>query len=163
MEVAILGDTHVPSRATRTPDWVAERVRGADHVIHTGDFDSKGAYDRMRELAPALTAVAGNMDPCFGLPDVTTVEIGGVAFVVTHGTGSRRTYDQRVAGVVREHAGDGPTVGVAGHTHAVVDDTIDGVRLLNPGSATGTAPADRTTMMTAEVTDGDLSVALHER
>ncbi|PSP84776.1 YfcE family phosphodiesterase [Halobacteriales archaeon QS_1_68_17] len=173
MEVAILGDTHVPSRATRIPDWVAERVRGADHVIHTGDFDSEGAYERMRELAPALTAVAGNMDPRFSLPDVTTVELGGVAFVVTHGTGSRRTYEQRVVGVVREHAGDaqsgirvareGPTVGVAGHTHAVVDDTVDGVRLLNPGSATGAAPADRTTMMTAEVVDGDLSVALHER
>jgi predicted phosphodiesterase len=56
--------------------------------------------------------------------------------------------------------GAAPTVG---HTHAVVDDTVDGVRLLNPGSATGAAPADRTTMMTAEVTDGDLSVALHER
>jgi len=36
------------------------------------------------------------------------------------------------------------------------------VRLLNPGSATGAAPASRTTMYTATVADGDVDVALHE-
>ncbi|MFB6087123.1 MAG: metallophosphoesterase family protein [Haloarculaceae archaeon] len=161
MDVAILGDTHIPSRAQRIPGDFRERIREADHVVHAGDFDSKGALADVQDLAPELTAVHGNMDPSVGLPSVASVDLGGVTFVVTHGTGSPRGWADRVANTVREHA-EAPRVGVAGHTHEVVDETHRGVRLLNPGSATGAAPADRTTMMTAEVADGDLAVTVHE-
>ena len=162
MEVAVISDSHIPSRAQRIPDPFRDRVADADHVIHAGDFDSKGALADMRDLAPALTAVSGNMDPRIGLTSVATVELGGVEFVVTHGTGSPRGYEQRVADTVHEHASTDDAVGVAGHTHEVLDTTYDGVRLLNPGSVTGAAPASRTTMMTATASDGALDVTLHE-
>lgn len=161
MDVAILSDTHVPSRAQRLPDEFRERARTADHAVHAGDFDSKGTLADLRELAPELTAVAGNMDPQVGLPRVATVELGGVTFVVTHGTGSKRGWLDRVARAVDEQA-DEPRVGVAGHTHEVVDTRHQGVRILNPGSATGAAPAERTTMLTASVSGGDLDVTVHE-
>ena len=161
MDVAIIADTHIPSRAQRLPDAFRERIRGADHVIHAGDFDSKGALADLRDLAPDLTAVAGNMDPRVGLPSITAVELGGVTFVVTHGTGSPRDWGLRVARIVEAEA-TRPRVGVAGHTHEVTDSVENGVRLLNPGSATGAAPADRTTMMTAAVADGDVDVTVHE-
>lgn len=161
MNVAIVSDSHVPSREPRLPDAFRERIAEADHVIHAGDFDSKGALADFRDLARDLTAVHGNVDPQVGLPSVASVELGGVTFVVTHGTGSNRGWHDRVATRVREEA-DEPRVGVAGHIHEVVDATHDGVRLLNPGSVTGAAPADRTTMMTAEVADGDLDVTVHE-
>lgn len=161
MEIAIVSDTHIPSRATRIPEAFRERIRTADHVIHAGDFDSKGALADVRDLAPALTAVRGNMDPDVGLADVETIERGGVSFVVTHGTGSKHGYEDRVANTVREHGGP-DAVGVSGHTHEVLDTVHVGVRLLNPGSATGAAPASRATMMTASVEDGELSVTVHE-
>jgi putative phosphoesterase len=161
MTVAIVSDTHVPSRAQHIPDQFRERIRTADHVLHAGDFDSKGALADMRDLAPELTAVHGNMDPRVGLPSVATVELGGVSFVLTHGTGAKRGWADRVAQTVRAEA-EKPRVGVAGHTHEVVDTDHGGVRILNPGSATGAAPADRTTMLTAEVADGDLDVTVHE-
>ncbi|MEF8851189.1 MAG: metallophosphoesterase family protein [Haloarculaceae archaeon] len=161
MQVAILSDTHIPSRAHRVPGEFRERTRTADHVLHAGDFDAKGTLADLRDLAPELTAVRGNMDPRVGLPPVATVELGGVTFVVTHGTGSHHGWHDRVATVVREEATD-PRVGVAGHTHEVVDIVHDGVRLLNPGSATGAAPAERTTMMTAEVAGGEVDVTVHE-
>jgi len=85
-----------------------------------------------------------------------------VTFVVTHGTGSKRGYEDRVATIVREEA-DETAVGVSGHTHEVVDTTRGGVRLLNPGSATGAAPAERATMLTGTVSNGELDVELHER
>ena len=144
MQVAVIGDTHVPSRATGVPDWVRERIRSADHVVHTGDFDSREAYETIADLAPALTAVSGNMDRGLDLPAVATADRGGVRFVVTHGTGSRRGY------------------GVAGHTHEVLDTTVDGVRLLNPGSATGAAPAAKATMLWVRAADGTLSVDVLE-
>lgn len=159
MDVALISDTHIPSRASRIPDSFRRRIESADHVIHAGDFDSEGTLSTVRAMASGLTAVSGNMDRRFGLPDRATVELGGVTFVVTHGTGSTRGYEDRVAGIVREEA-DSRAVGVAGHTHEVLDTTHGGVRLLNPGSATGAAPADRTTMMMATVRDGDIDVSL---
>jgi len=161
MQVAIVSDTHIPSRAQRIPDGFRERIREADHVVHAGDFDSKGALADLRDLARELTAVSGNMDPRVGLPAVATVELGGVAVVVTHGTGSHHGWYDRVASVVREEA-DEPRMGVAGHTHEVVDTVHDDVRILNPGSATGAAPAERTTMMTAELAGDEIDVTVHE-
>ena len=161
MQVALLSDTHIPSRASRLPDAVRERVRSADHVLHAGDFDSKGTLADIEDFARELTAVAGNTDPHVGLPEVASVELGGVTFVVTHGAGSHHGWRDRIARTVRHEAAE-PRVGVAGHTHEVVDDTHENVRILNPGSATGAAPAQRTTMMTVDVADGELDVTVHE-
>jgi putative phosphoesterase len=161
MRLVVFGDTHVPSRATAIPDWVVDAVRDADHVVHTGDFDSASTYETVRDLAPDATAVAGNMDPPeLDLPEVASFEREGVQFVVTHGTGPVDSYRERVLDVGREHDAD---VVVAGHTHEVVDDAVDGVRFLNPGSATGAAPATRTTYFEVDVADGSVEVTLHER
>ncbi|MFC7019705.1 MULTISPECIES: metallophosphoesterase family protein [Haloarcula] len=161
MDVAVIGDTHIPSRAHTIPSPFRERIETADHVIHTGDFDTEGTLANVRAMASRLTAVAGNMDRRMGLPDVATVDLGGVTFVVTHGTGSRSGYETRVANVVREAAGP-DAVGVAGHTHEVLETVHDDVRLLNPGSATGASPADRATMLTVRVAGGELDVTVHE-
>lgn len=161
MHVAIISDTHIPSRARRIPEEFRERVREADHVIHAGDFDAESTIADVRDLASELTAVKGNMDPQVGLPSVASVELGGVEFVVTHGTGSAHGYEDRVANAARQHGDDG-AIAVAGHSHEVMDTTHRGVRLLNPGSATGASPATRATMMTADVSDGDVDLTLHE-
>lgn len=163
MQVALISDTHIPSRATEIPEEFEQRIRSADHVIHAGDFDSEGALANQRELAPEMTAVSGNMDPRAGLPAVATVERGGVEFVVTHGTGSPERWANRVASTVREHASTETAVGVGGHTHELEDTRHDGIRLLNPGSATGASPASRATMMTATVADGNLELEVHEQ
>jgi putative phosphoesterase len=164
IELALVADTHVPSRAERIPEWVERHLQSADHVVHAGDFDSPEAYDRVVELAGGpqhLTAVAGNLDPAsLDLSAVETFGVDGVTFVVTHGSGPREGYHGRVASVVRERGGD-DAVGVSGHTHEVMDERYDGVRLLNPGSATGASPASATSLYTAVVDDGDLEVTLH--
>jgi putative phosphoesterase len=163
MQIAIVSDTHIPSRASRVPGWVAEAIEAADHTLHAGDFDDVEAYERVVELADGdLTAVHGNMDPGgVDLLSVETVELGGVEFVLTHGTGDRAGYERRVARTVAEYGGDS-AVGVSGHTHEVMDQVVDGHRLLNPGSATGASPADRTAMMVAEVEAGVIDVDLRE-
>ena len=161
MDVALISDSHIPSREHEIPPSFRERIEVADHVIHAGDFDSKGALADIRHMATELTAVSGNIDPQIGLPERATVELGGVRFVVTHGTGPHRGWADRVATAVRE-AADSSAVGVAGHTHELVDTGYEGVRLLNPGSVTGASPADSPTMLTATVEDGSIDVAQHE-
>jgi putative phosphoesterase len=164
MQVAIVSDTHVPSRADRVPAWVADEIEAADHTLHAGDFDDVDTYERIVELADGeLTAVHGNMDPGgVDLPSVETVELDGVEFVLTHGTGDRAGYERRVARTVAEYGGE-DAIGVSGHTHEVMDRAVDGHRLLNPGSATGASPADRTTMMVAEVSGGEVAVTVRQR
>lgn len=168
MRVAILSDTHVPSRADAVPEWVLDEVRAADHVLHAGDFDSPDAYEETAAAASELTAVVGNLDPAnLGLPDVATVELSGVQFVLTHGHGEDPTdvssYEADVAAVVDDHAADDlPTVGISGHTHQQVDTTVDGYRIINPGSATGAAPATETTMVVADVEDGEIDATVLE-
>jgi hypothetical protein len=162
MRVAILSDTHVPGRVRSVPEWVREEVRAADHAIHAGDWDAPETLALFADLsAGAFTGVRGNVDPPgIDLPRVGTVTLGGVAFVVTHGDGFRPDYRVGVAERARAHADDAAdtVVGVAGHTHQYVDATVDGVRVLNPGSATGNRTRAGATMIRATCADGEIDV-----
>lgn len=161
--LAIISDSHIPERASEFPDPFRERIRSADKVIHVGDFTSGDVLAEVESLADGdLTAVYGNMDPRnLDLPVVDTLTTEGVPFVVTHGTGTPDDYEERVAGIVREEA-DENAIGIAGHTHEVLDTTREGIRLLNPGSITGAPPASHATMMIVDVDDGDLDVTIQE-
>jgi putative phosphoesterase len=162
MELAILSDTHVPSEADGVPGWVRERVEVADYTIHAGDVDSPETFDLLLELTDGeFTAVAGEADPkSLGLPEVARVQFAEAEFVVVHGAGDREGYERRVVEAVRERA-TADAIGVAGHTHEPMDETVDGVRVLNPGSATGVSPASEPTMMTATIGAGGVEVRLH--
>lgn len=158
MRLAILSDTHVPNRADSLPEWVEDRVREADLVIHAGDYDTPEVVDHLRDISAEFVGVCGNIDPPeVNLPFVEVVEADGVTFVVTHGTGTRTGYCERVADVVRDAAGT-DAIGIAGHIHEVVDEVADGVRILNPGTATAANDGDDATMMVGTVVDGDFSV-----
>ena len=160
--IAIIADTHVPSRESELPGWVVDELERADRTIHAGDFDSRKAYERIEALANGrLTAVRGNADPAtIDAPRTATLESGEVTFVVTHGEGSPTGWHRRVAKTARSEAPDDDPIAVGGHIHEVVDTTVDGVRLLNPGSATGAVPADGATMFVASVEDGELALEL---
>ena len=183
MQVAILSDTHIPGQKERIPDAFRERIRAADRVVHAGDFGSKDALADVRELASDLTAVYGNADPAdIDLPPVASTEIGGVTFVAIHGivnpveravSSSEGVVfndddwldaiaDTARARVRAQAQADGTVVGVGGHSHKVEDEMHDGIRVLNPGSATGVGEDVEPTMMTVEVADGDLDVTVHE-
>ena len=178
MEVAVLADTHVPGQADAVPDAFRDRVRAADHVVHAGDFGSADACADIAALADDLTAVYGNADPGdVDLPAVASAEVGGVTFVVVHGivnpveravsssegvVTDREDWLDAVADVARARAGEN-AVGIGGHSHEVEDVVHEGVRLLNPGSATDVGRAEGATMMTATAEAGDLDVTVHER
>lgn len=161
-QVAVISDTHIPNRAQSIPGPFRDIIADADYVIHAGDLTTEHVLERLQDLASGpLVVVHGNMDPAgLGLSSVEVLELEELRFVVTHGTGSPAGYEDRVATVVADHDGD---VGIAGHTHEVLDTEVNGIRLLNPGSVTGAAPAPRTTMMTAVVSGDTLVVTLHEQ
>ncbi|WP_416840261.1 metallophosphoesterase family protein [Haloferax sp. DFSO52] len=158
MRLAILSDTHVPGRADAVPQWVEDNIRDADIVIHAGDYDAPETLEHLRDISEEFVGVCGNTDPPeIALPFVEIVEADGVTFVVTHGTGTRTGYCGRVADLVRDAAGE-DAIGIAGHIHEVIDEVSDGVRVLNPGTATAANAGDEATMMIGTVDDGDLTV-----
>ncbi len=161
VELVVMSDTHVLSRADAVPEWVRRRMRAADHVVHAGDFDSSAAYARIEDLAPSLTAVTGNTDPrSLGLPTVATVERGGVRVAVTHGHRGAGAYEDHLRRTALEADAD---VAVGGHTHRTLDRSLEDVRLLNPGSATGAAPATEASILRLTAEDGTVSVELERR
>ena len=148
MIIAVISDTHIPSRTRKLPEWVEAEIRSADHTIHAGDVGSRTAYEDLETLTDGnLTAVRGDKDPRdLELPAVATLELGGRSFVVIHqgdGSGDRL---ENVRDVVLEHGGTS-AIGVTGHTHQPGNEMIDGVRILNPGSATGAFPTTTTISM----------------
>ncbi len=181
-QLAVLSDTHIPGRAESIPETFREAIGDADHAIHAGDVENETTLEEIRALATDLTAVYGNADgPELGLPAVAEVTLGGVTFVVTHGThnpvvdavydstgGSVLTPDEWARAIAdtaraRTRAWDGDgVVGIGGHTHQVEDTRQGGVRVLNPGTATGAPPADDATMMTVTAADGAVDVTVRE-
>jgi putative phosphoesterase len=154
--VAVISDTHLPSRASEIPDWVLDELDAADLAIHAGDFDTYDSYEHVEDVTPELTAVLGNIDPPdLDVPEVATLDVEGVRFVVTHGTGDIAGYEERVGDVVAEHAADDRrTVGVAGHTHQQTEWEHAGYTCYNPGTCTAADPAAIASMLVVTV-DGE--------
>ncbi len=163
--IALVSDSHIPSRASEIPSWVVENIKKSDYTIHVGDFDSKEAFKDFQQISN-LVCISGNMDSfSTNLPDVNSLEIEGVQFIITHGTGPSRTYKNRVRDLVGNQANIDKynVIGIAGHTHEIMDTVVDGVRILNPGSCTGAAPATSTSMMSVRVEKREVNVDVLEK
>ena len=163
MRIAIIGDTHIPSRVRRLPTWIRDEIVRSDHTIHTGDIGSVEAYESIASLADGhLTAVRGDKDPdSLDLPAVATVRLNGKQFVVRH-----RSDMSDHHGVIQEtviNLADKDAIGVTGHTHCPANDMVDGIRTLNPGSATGAPPAEDVSLIIASVQNEGMDITVQRR
>lgn len=125
MRIAIISDTH-----GRLRPEAAERLEGADCILHAGDLDSASVLEELDRIAPVY-AVRGNND--WGpwgqeLPRVLRTQLGGVGFCVAH---RRIDVPWDLTGV---------DVVVCGHTHQYSEEWILGRLWLNPGSCSFPRP-----------------------
>jgi uncharacterized protein len=155
MRLLLLADTHVPRRARDLPAQVWDAVDEADVVVHAGDWVDVALLDAIERRARRLVAVHGNNDgPPLRerLPEVASVDLGGVRVAVVHETGGRDGRERRCA----QRFPDADLV-VFGHSHIPWDTTADnGLRLLNPGSPTDRRRQPVATYMTARIDGGAL-------
>lgn len=160
MRVLLLADTHVPLRVRGLPDAVWREVGRADIVIHAGDWVVVELLDELERRAKRVLGVYGNNDgPPLRerLPEVATEVLGGVRVAVVHETGPSRGREERA----RARWPDVDLL-VFGHSHIPWDSSIDGMRLLNPGSPTDRRRQPYCTYLTLELEDGAVSdVTLH--
>jgi len=117
MRIAVMADTH-----NRYPPALPERLRGADEIWHLGDVCDPTTLVEFGHLGVPLRVVMGNCDSHPGWPIELELAREGVKFYLTHVPPSR--------------APKGFSVVLHGHTHVPRDETIRGVRWLNPGCIT---------------------------
>lgn len=132
--IAVLSDSHVPSRAGEIPSAFMEKVRDADTIVHCGDFETREVYGKLQGHGD-LVAVKGNCDR-FDLPASETFSRSGVEFGVYHGTGIHPRGDRDTLADTAENK-LGVDVLLHGHTHRQEAVEHRGKLLMNPGSCTG--------------------------
>jgi len=149
--LGLIADTHVPDRARRLNPGALPvfEEAGVSQILHAGDISIPSVLRELEELAPVL-AVRGNRD-WFGfkhLPMQRVVKVGEKRVGLTHGHGSGRLYlkdklqyllygpqkfeffMQRALGLISD-----VDVLVFGHNHEPIVKEIDGLLVVNPGSA----------------------------
>ena len=116
------------------PGECVKLLRGADVVLHGGDFVSLGFLEELRALGRPVEAVHGNMDePALqaALPKQHVVEVGSVRIGMVHDAGPRVGREARLAARFE----DCDAV-VYGHTHVPQVEQFQHLWVLNPGSPT---------------------------
>ncbi len=142
--VALIADTHLPRGSRRLPEACVERIRGADLVIHAGDFSAAAAYKEIAALAKRMVAVHGNVDDAALrrlLPEQVEVGLGGVVIAVIHDAGPKRG---RLARLRRKFPGADAVI--FGHSHMPLHEQDGGFQIFNPGSPTERRRAPARTM-----------------
>ena len=152
--MALISDTHLPRGARRLPGACVERLRGADLIVHAGDFTQLDVLREIEALGPPVAAVHGNADSAELrrlLPEARMVE--GVAVVHDAGPGGGRLERMRLRFPEARAV-------VFGHSHIPLHEERDGFQIFNPGSPTDRRRQPTHTMGTARVEDGRIEFEL---
>lgn len=128
--IIIISDTHAGTIDKLQPK-VLQVIKEADIVIHAGDSDTLNFIDELEEVCKCLYAVKGNCDLGSKLPLKLVEEIEGVKIGISHGTGRYENVIDRMYYMFSE---DDPKIIVFGHIHVPVNEEIEGVWFINPGS-----------------------------
>lgn len=134
MRIALLADTHAPRRWRGCPPVLAAALADVDLILHAGDVCTPAVLDELSSYAPVRVVLGNNDGPdvaAWGATDDLELELEGIQIAMVHETGAS-------AGRGRRMRARFPTADVLvfGHSHIPMDETHDGLRLINPGSPT---------------------------
>jgi putative phosphoesterase len=133
-------------------------LRGADVILHAGDFVSASVLDELRAIGPPVEAVCGNMDePALkeALPREHVVDVGETRIGMVHVPGPAAGREARLAARF-------PDCGavVYGHTHVPQVERFQHLWILNPGSPTERRTAPVHSMLVLQVRRGRITPQL---
>lgn len=143
--VLVLGDMDIPHRASAIPEKFKRMLvpNKMQHVICTGNLGSKENFDGLRDLAPHVHVVAGDMEfagpQSAAFPETTVVTVGEFRIGVIHGHQITPWGDHMALGAMRRKLGC--DILISGHTHQNEVVEQEGFYHINPGSITGSFSA----------------------
>jgi len=135
MKIGIISDTHIPRRAKEIPKeflkWFEKNK--VDLILHAGDLNDPNILEILKEIAE-VKAVRGNTD-YIDLPEELILEIEGKKILLFHSDNIYPRGDiSKILKYAKEKKAD---IVIYGHTHLPFFTYINGIYLINPGSATG--------------------------
>lgn len=139
--VLVLGDMHIPHRASAIPEKFKRMLvpNKMQHVICTGNLGSKKNYDSLRDLAPNVHVVSGDVEysgpQATPFPETCVVSVGEFRIGVIHGHQAIPWGDHMALSMWRRKLGC--DVLISGHTHNNEVVEQEGFYHINPGSITG--------------------------
>ena len=105
-----------------------------DQVIHLGDgMDDTLAIEREFPMLPVCT-VPGNCDHREDLPEYKVIRLGPLTAFLTHGHRYAVRYG-RLDTLLYAAECSGAHIAMFGHTHRALWDNVEGMLVLNPGTA----------------------------
>lgn len=131
MRVVVIADTHAPRRWRGVPASVEPHLRTADVILHAGDLCTADVVAELAAFAPVHAVLGNNDRPDVDLPETLLMDLDGLTVGMVHDSGPARGRGARLRRLF-------PTADLVifGHSHIPLDETVDGLRLLNPGSPT---------------------------
>jgi putative phosphoesterase len=159
VRLAIISDTHLPRGTRSLPAACLAELRGADAILHGGDFTRVEVLRLLEELGPPVHGVHGNIDDdtlTRMLPAARVVEAAGARIAMIHDAGQKTGRLARM----RARFKDADAV-VFGHSHLPLHEQApDGFQIFNPGSPTDRRNAPEHTMGIATIEAGLLRFEL---
>ncbi len=130
MKILVLSDSHGNARGVENA--VKKYGRNADLIVHCGDATRGEAEDLARKSDIPVVCVRGNCDFVTDLNDIEYLDLCGRRIIITHGHLFGVKYGlERLSYSAEEK---GASLVFFGHTHIAADETLGGVRMINPGS-----------------------------
>jgi putative phosphoesterase len=120
VQVVVLSDTHAPRRWKSCPPAVAERLRGADLVLHAGDVCTAAVLDELSGYAPVRAVLGNNDGPdvrAWGAPPVLEFDLAGLPVAMIHDSGLRQGRLRRL-----RRQFPAASLVVFGHSHIPLDE-----------------------------------------
>lgn len=135
MKIVVISDTHIPARAPELPNAFLEQAKGADLILHAGDFVDVSVLKALEKIAP-VRAVCGNMDSSDLrkiLKQKEIIKAGKITIGLMHGVG--RPADLTML-LKNEFKNEKVNIIVFGHSHEPLNKKIGKILFFNPGSLT---------------------------
>ena len=139
MKIFVLADTH-----NKLPSNLESLAAGADEIWHLGDVCAPSILETIEAFGPPVTVVRGNCDSNSEWPLTLDLKRNSVRFRLSH--------------IPPDDVPSNADVILHGHTHVPRNESLKGVRFLNPGCVTRPnrgAPASVALLEIAE--DGKLN------
>lgn len=133
-KIGVISDTHIRYGSRNLPTTIYKIFEDVNLIVHCGDLLIQDVIDDLEQIAPVV-AVAGNMDS-YNMKHVfksnKIIEIGGMKIGITHGN-TRGENAWMSAYSCFENAKLDCLL--FGHTHSPLIKEVDGMLIVNPGSA----------------------------
>ena len=151
MLIGIMSDSHDHHREVRRAIAMFDRL-AVEHIIHCGDVGGQGVFDEL--VGRPVTFVWGNTDYqrdvlCAYLESVditapratpTRIELGGKRFAIFHG--HEKGFENAPYKLDVDYI-------LHGHSHVARDESLNGVRIINPGALHRARPKTVATLETS--------------